>query len=952
MSRSLLAPALFLGLVGSAVAPGGCDCDAEPVNTIVCDFTLAARDGDTIDFGAVVANDGSRSASFVVKNTGTVPLNAFSVSYSGNGDHYDVDIPDGFTVRPDEDESLVLTFTPTQVTTLGAELRMTHPDPGADGCPVRTLTLRGEGVRAPEVDAGFPDAGPDDAGVFDAGVFVDGGFIDPPDDGVILPEDAVWRAYGGFEEARAAFAHAVLPDGTLLVVGGYGENGSVLDSIERFDPTTGRSRVVAHMARGRADPGAVRLPDGRVAIVGGVSQRTDGVVVKTIEIFQPLDNSLGCPGEQAADDGTCSDNGLGWLPEGRIAPLVTLAPGNRIVVAVGRRLDEDGHEVAFAGGELIDLGTGRVTPIVGLPAVLDEARVLGDDGAFLLVGGRNSAGQPVTSLVRFDGGASTTALSIDAVLPATRASAGVARLVDGSALLVGGVGGNGAALGDSVVVRDPFGDVVVEPQTVTLQARVSPTVVALPGDVVVVAGGLPAGTRGRDVDDSVLPLLSADILVPFRSGFASFAADNDLAAGHLGGAAVIVDDDSFVVVGGHSTAPRLTAHPHAERYALTDNVFTSFGLMGAGTALCAAALPSSGAALLSVGGVDPHTGVASARTRGFDAQNGVFLEASPLRSARRDHSATSIAGDLVVVIGGHDETGATLTSASILDVDGVDVALPVSLRRARAGHTATLLPADAGLGDNAILVCGGVGSGGELLDTCELFVAPERPRDPTSYDTASFTLVEGRMATGRVRHTATMLDDGAVLLVGGADVEGAQVAADLFDPTGPRVVRSGVPVRARRDHAAVHLGGGRVLVVGGEVYDGGIVPTRSAELWMRSTGLFVAVGDMEQARAKPAAFLLADGAVLVAGGARELGEPGFPTVSVVESERYAPGSTGVGSFELVDIPLSYGRSDALQVDVFGRAVVVGGTHRDGAIATGDERRTPQHFVDMLESDTP
>jgi hypothetical protein len=955
MTRALLAPSLVVGLFAAAVVPGGCDCDPEPVNTVVCDFTVVARDGDTIDFGSVVANADTRSASFVVTNTGTVPLNAFDVSFSGNGEQYEVDVPDGFVVRPDEDETLVVRFRPTSVTTLGAELRLTHPDPGADGCPVRTLTLRGEGVRAPEVDAGFPDAGPEDAGVTDGGVVEDAGFVTPPDDGVLLPPNAVWRAYGGFEEARAGFASVVLADGTLLAVGGWGENGTVLDSIERFDPTTGRARIVAHMARGRAEPGAVALPDGRVAILGGRSQRQDGVVVRTIEIFQPLDDTLSCPGAQAAPDGTCSDNALGWLAEGRIGPLVTRVGANQVAVAVGRRFDDNGDEVAFAGGEVVDLGSGDVTAIAGLPALLDEARIVGDDGAFVLAGGRNATGQPSTALVRFDGGAATTALTLSATLPGTRANAGVASLDDGSAILVGGVGGNGAALGDVVVVRSPFGDATVEPQTVTVQPRVSPTVVALPGDVVVVAGGFPARVQNRDVDDSVLPLPSADVLVPFRSDFASFATDNDLATGHTGGAAVVVDDDSVAFVGGFATGPRLTPHPHAERYALEDNVFSSFGLMGAGTALCAAALPTSGAALLSVGGVDPHTGVTSARTRAFDADHGVFLEAAPLRRARRDHTATSIAADLVVVIGGRDEDGNALSSASILDVDGADTALPVSLRRARAGHTATLLPAEAGLGDNAILVCGGTGSGGEPLDTCELFVAPTSPRDPSTYATASFTLVEGRLATGRVRHTATLLDDGAVLLVGGADVEGAQVAADLFEPqgpSGPRVVRSGVPVRARRDHAAVHLGGGRVLVVGGEVFDGGVVSTRSAEVWSRASGAFTAVEDMEQTRAKPAAFVLADGSVLVTGGARELGQPGFPTVSVVESELYTPGPTGLGTFESIDIPLSYGRSDVLQADVFGRAVVVGGTHRDGVVAGGDERRSPQHFVDVLEPSVP
>jgi hypothetical protein len=946
-------------MLAPGLVPGGCDCEQEPVNTVVCDFTVQARSGDTIEFGSAVANDDTRAASFVLQNTGTVPLNAFEIFFSGNGSSYEVNIPDGFVVRPGEDETLVITFAPTQVTTLNAELRITHPDPGADGCPVRTLTLRGEGVRAPEVDAG-PDDEENDAGPdVDGGVDADAGFVSPPDDGIVLPANAHWRAYGGFEEARAGFATAVLPDGSLLAVGGYGENGTVLNTIERFDPVTGRSRIVATMARGRAEAGAVALPDGRVVVAGGLDQRESGVTVSTIEIFHPLTDTLTCPGTQAAGDGTCSDNDLGWLPEGRIDPLVTFVGSETIVVAVGRHLDDLGADVPFAGGERVNLATGQVTALTGLPARQFEARVVGPDGAFLLVGGNDDAGQPSTALLRFAGGASGGAgsgvavLTLAATLPSSRSFAGVGTLDDGSAVLVGGVGGSGAALGDVVIVRDPFGEALVEPQTVALQPRVKPSVAVLPGDIVVVAGGFAVDPRGRDVDDSVVPLASSDVLVPFRSGFASFATGNDLAVGHPGGAVVVADDESVVFTGGFATAPRLSPHPHAERYDVTDNLFSSFGLMGTGTALCAATLSTSSAALLSIGGLDPHTGVASSRTRAFDAEHGLFLDAAPLRNARRDHTATSIAADLVVVIGGRDDTGNVLSSASILDVDGADVPLPVSLRRARAGHTATLLPAEAGLGDNAILVCGGTGSGGEPLDTCELFVAPQSPRDPTSFETASFTLVEGRLATGRARHTATLLDDGSVLLVGAADIESAQVAADVFDPSGPRIVRTGVPVLARRDHAAVHLGGGRVLVVGGEVFVGGVAPTRSAELWVQATGEFTEVeDDMEQPRAKPGVFLLADGAVLISGGTRELAQPGFPFLSVVESERYEPGPTGLGSFEAIDVPLSYGRSDLLQVDVFGRAVVVGGTHRDGIITTGDERRTPQHVIDVLESLEP
>jgi len=946
-SRSLLPVALTGGLLVSSLVPGGCDCDPEPVTEINCDFVVRTRDGDTVDFGNVVANEGSRNVSVVIENTGNRTLNAFEVTFSQNGEHYDLDIPDGFAVDPQDDETVVLTFTPTARTILNTELRLSHTPLGANACPVRTITLRGTGIDAPPVDAGFEDAGVEDGGFFvDSGVD-DGGFVGTPDGGIIVGPNAEWTAYGGFEEARAGFATVELLDGTILAVGGYSENGRVLDTIERFDPATGRSRVVATMGRGRADPGAVMLGDGRVAIVGGRSARIGGVVVRTVEVYRPNDDVLECPGTQAVL-GACTDNDLGFLGEGRIGPVVTSLGGAEIAIGLGRELDGD-IEVGKAGGDILNVASGASTPIAGLPALTEEARLIDVDGTFIAVGGRNAGGFLVGDVVRFS--ATTRTAATTYALPAARASAGIGRLQDGSAIVVGGLGGATAAIGQPLIIRDPFGDTsAIDALTVDVEPRIAPTLTVLADDIVLLAGGLPV--LSRDEDLSVLPLTSAEVLVPFGPAFARFAPDNDLAQGRVGGAAFVTggEDDVVTFLGGFATAPRLTPHPHAEEYRLVDNSFFSFGLMGQGTAYVAAALPTSGAALVSLGGIDPHTGAVSGRSRAFDAENGLFTETSPLSSPRRDHTATAIDTDLAVIIGGRDATGAVVGTASIINVNGADTPLPVSLRRPRAQHTATLLPDAAGLGLGTILVCGGVGPGGEALDTCELFRSPTTPRNASTYGTASFTLVGTRMAQGRVGHTATLIDGGEVLLVGGGDVETDLGAADLFvpDAADPRLRATAVPTRARRDHAAVHLGAGRVLILGGEVFSGGLAPTASAELYVRVSQTFQAVEDMESVRQKPAAFLMGDGNVLVAGGTRTLDQPGFPTVSVIESELYVAGATGVGTFEAVEIPLSYGRSDLVQVDVFGRALVVGGTHKDGVISGGNERRTPQHFVDMLE----
>ena len=84
--RSLVPVGLVAFLLGSALVPGGCDCDPDPIDEIICDFTLAARDGDQHDFGSVIANAQERSTSVVIENTGNRPLNALEPAFSENGE--------------------------------------------------------------------------------------------------------------------------------------------------------------------------------------------------------------------------------------------------------------------------------------------------------------------------------------------------------------------------------------------------------------------------------------------------------------------------------------------------------------------------------------------------------------------------------------------------------------------------------------------------------------------------------------------------------------------------------------------------------------------------------------------------------------------------------------------------------------------------------------------------
>ena len=73
------------------------------------------------------------------------------------------------------------------------------------------------------------------------------------------------------------------------------------------------------------------------------------------------------------------------------------------------------------------------------------------------------------------------------------------------------------------------------------------------------------------------------------------------------------------------------------------------------------------------------------------------------------------------------------------------------------------------------------------------------------------------MSTGRAGGTATLLEDGRVLLTGGYPGEGRPplVSAEVFEPTGSRFVGVDDMGTARADHTATLMPDGRVLLAGG-----------------------------------------------------------------------------------------------------------------------------------------
>lgn len=184
----------------------------------------------------------------------------------------------------------------------------------------------------------------------------------------------------------------------------------------------------------------------------------------------------------------------------------------------------------------------------------------------------------------------------------------------------------------------------------------------------------------------------------------------------------------------------------------------------------------------------------------------------------------------------------------------------------------------------------------------------------------------------RAGHTATLLEDGRVLLAGGFQLDlneelSTLASAELFDPVSGTLEPAPVLGGAGQDgsfrasprafHTATRLPGGKVLLAGGEVASvEGTVPVRSALVLDVAQGTYTGV-ELKTARGHHAAVADAGGRVLLVGGVGAGGEV------VSEAEGYEP-ATGQGFS--VSTPVPRVGMGMMPVEDGRRIAVVGGSN--------------------------
>ncbi len=404
-----------------------------------------------------------------------------------------------------------------------------------------------------------------------------GGLEDVSDDSAMAelwdPATGAWHTTESLNKPRGDFVVVPLADGRVLVTGGVNQTRQSYSSTYVYDPRPGHETwsKAGLLGTARTAPAAAALPDGRVLVAGGYYHveptfGRDAAPKAVLAAYRPASlPETGSSGSRLADVGppnvgsalataevfdpaTGSWSATGPLTFARFgAAAVTLADGRILVVgSLGSDQGVTVDDRAYDSAEIYDPETGRFSLAGRLPDI--DRSALEKQG----VPGAN----PVPD---------------DIPLPADNGT--LVALNDGGAVLVGHAGywkhagditrsfrfdaraGSWTEIGRTYIwVGEPGRVPLWTPGVPRLTGAM---VAALPDGRVLVAGGEGPNEFGDSGGNATQASASAELYDPTTGAWSPISPMPEARAG---GAAVVLTDGSVLLVGGYNEFPiRLTS---------------------------------------------------------------------------------------------------------------------------------------------------------------------------------------------------------------------------------------------------------------------------------------------------------------------------------------------------------------------------------------------------------
>ena len=451
-----------------------------------------------------------------------------------------------------------------------------------------------------------------------------------------------------------------------------------------------------------------------------------------------------------------------------------------------------------------------------------------------------------------------------------------------------------------------------------------------PQGIVRLADGRVLVTGGREIGNE--NLLPTELIDPDTG---EITAVGQLVVPRTDHTATLLADGRVLIAGGGNARRNgdlpTEGDPPAELFDPSTGSFRVIGRLHHNRAYHRATLLADGRVLITGGSGAGRVSAAEI----FDPATESFQVVDGMREWI-DHSATLLDDGRVLLVGSERVEADGLipadpvTRADLFDPGTSSFSEAGTLTTERSQHAAVLLS------DGRVLIAGGYNDAGN-------------PRTTELFDPATGSFLRGADTLDRLGPTnAVALPDGQVLVVG------ERHRFEAFDPgpvgratpiPGPRADLAGTvkpvkpPTVERRGHTATLLRDGKVLVVGG--WADGVdpqQPTDTAELYDPQIDQWSATGSLGERRAFHNATLLADGRVLVVGGQVLEQEPdgGWTYAALDRAEVFDPAA---GAFTPVG-PMTLARSGSggccPQVEHFsstvlpdGRVLISGGTDKPG-----------------------